>query len=739
MRLGKTIIPSAVQRPVGLRMRQDLVWFSRRVGGEQRYILKDPITLAHHQLWPEEFALLEMLDGETSLSDMKERFEQRFKPARLDYSRLEILHGQFYRNGLVLSEHLGQGQQLLKRHSDQRLSQFGQRASNLLAIRFRGINPDPLLEFLNARIGVCFSGLSLMLSACFVLMTSVFMLAQLPNMHWQLPDLAAYLTPYNLLWLGLAFVALKMLHEIGHGLACKHYGGECSELGIMLLVFTPCLYCDVSDSWMIGDRWKRAFVAAAGMYFEVVAAAVCAWLWWFSQPGLLHSISFNMMLLGSVGTVVFNANPLLRYDGYFVLSDLLDAPNLWQQSYAAFWKSIRDFFYCYPAENARHPEASRRVLWFYACVSLAYRWGVTMLILFFVAHVLQSLRLEVLGVLLLPAFLMMILLQPLRTVHRFVTRPIRSRRLRRGRVAQTLVLLLLVVGMIFWLPLPASVVVPVFVRAANAQPVIPLVDGQLVFCLPDGSRVNQGDVIARLESPSLQLECMARRGDLARQQARLQGLESRRGMDAGVSSLIPTVREAIAGLELEVSRLERAREQLVLRASVSGKVIAPVTRLQSSAANRIDFWSGSLLQPENLGCHVLCGTHVCDIGEPANMEAMAYLTQSQIELIEPGLAARVKIRQHPGAVLSGQVTEIGSTAQSELPLEVLRSRLIPTKINELGNAQVAEPLYAARLQLHHTSPATVSQISGWARIQIKPRPLVTRIVRWFYQTFAIGL
>lgn len=711
---------------------------ARVVGGAQRYVLKDPITLVHHQLWLEEFALLEMLDGKTSLAEMKERFEQRFKPARLDYSLLEILHGQFYRNGLVLSEHVGQGQQLLKRDNSQRSGRLGQRASNLLAIRFRGINPDPLLEFLNARIGACFSGLSLAFSASFVLLTVVFMLFKLPDVQWQLPDLAAYLTPYNLLWLTVAFAALKMLHEIGHGLACKHYGGECGELGIMLLVFTPCLYCDVSDSWMIGDRWKRAFVAAAGMSCELMAAAVCAWLWWFSQPGLLHSISFNIMLLGSVGTVVFNANPLLRYDGYFVLSDLLDAPNLWQQSYAAFWKSIRNFFYRLPAEAARHPERSRRVLWLYACASLAYRWSVTLFIMFFVFKMLHMLRLEVLGLVLLPAFLLMTLLQPMRAVHRFVTRPSGARRLRRGRAVLSVTLLLVVLGTILWLPLPASVVAPVFVRPASAQPVIALVDGKLVFCLPDGSSVEQGEVIARLESPALELECMARRGDLARQQARLAGLESRRTFDASVSSLIPTVREAIAGLELEVARLELALEQLVLRAPASGIMIAPGSCMASPAAAGIDFWSGSLLQPENLGCHVIRGTRICDVGQPANMEAMAYLSQAQIEMIEPGLSAKVRIRQQPSQTLRGQVDEISSAAQTELPIEVLRSNLIPKRINEFGNAQAAEPFFAARLQLNDTPTAALSQISGWARIQIKPQPLIKRMLRLFHQTFALG-
>ena len=327
MQLGSNL-DAATNRPVKLRMRPDLIASPRLVGRQIRYVIKDPIALEHHQLWEEEFALLKMLDGHTSFAEIKTQFEARFRPSRLDFSRLEVLLGRFHRSGLVLADRPGQGEQLFKRREHARAGQLWHRFRNLLAIRFRGVNPDRLLTSWCKRLGWCFSTSCLSCLLLFILITFAFVALQWRVWFPRLEELQAYLTPINLIWLAIAFSGLKVIHELGHGLACKYYGGECNEMGVMLLAFAPCLYCDVSDSWIIESKWRRAFVAAAGIWFEMLAAAICAWLWWFSQPGLIHSICFSAMMVGGLGTLFFNANPLLRYDGYFVLSDILESPNL---------------------------------------------------------------------------------------------------------------------------------------------------------------------------------------------------------------------------------------------------------------------------------------------------------------------------------------------------------------------------------------------------------------------------
>src|SRR5947209_8298186 len=119
------------------------------------------------------------------------------------------------------------------------------------------------------------------------------------------------------LWLALGVV--KVIHEFGHGLSCKAFGGEVHEMGLLFLVFSPCMYCNVSDSWTLPNKWKRIIISAAGIYVELIIAAIATWVWWNTptKPFINH-LSLSLMVVCSVSTVVFNANPLMRYDGYYV-------------------------------------------------------------------------------------------------------------------------------------------------------------------------------------------------------------------------------------------------------------------------------------------------------------------------------------------------------------------------------------------------------------------------------------
>src|SRR2546423_9600415 len=115
-------------------------------------------------------------------------------------------------------------------------------------------------------------------------------------------------------------------------MACKHFGGEVHEMGFMLLVFSPCLYCDVSDAWRFPSKWKRVAVSAAGIVVELVLASAATIVWWYAQPGVVQLVALNIMIICTVNTLLINGNPLMRYDGYFIFSDLMETPNLWQRS-----------------------------------------------------------------------------------------------------------------------------------------------------------------------------------------------------------------------------------------------------------------------------------------------------------------------------------------------------------------------------------------------------------------------
>ena len=150
------------------------------------------------------------------------------------------------------------------------------------------------------------------------------------------PDsLAAPLSRFTLdrVWgWAVLYLIVKSLHELGHALACKKWNAECHEIGVLLIAFMPCLYCDTSDSWRL-SRHRRAAIAGAGIYIEIGLAVIAGAVWLIVKPDSTMSLwAAGCMVLCSLSTVLVNGNPLLRYDGYYALSDLWGVPNLHEQS-----------------------------------------------------------------------------------------------------------------------------------------------------------------------------------------------------------------------------------------------------------------------------------------------------------------------------------------------------------------------------------------------------------------------
>ena len=156
----------------------------------------------------------------------------------------------------------------------------------------------------------------------------MFLLLHAETFLGELPTITSLLAGNGIVSLWIVVGSLKILHELSHGLACERFGAECQSIGLAFLFFSPCMYCDVTDAWMLPRKSHRIAVSLAGVYVELFISSLGLWLWWFSTPGLFHQICLQVFLAGSVSTLLLNANPLLRFDGYFVIADLLEIPNL---------------------------------------------------------------------------------------------------------------------------------------------------------------------------------------------------------------------------------------------------------------------------------------------------------------------------------------------------------------------------------------------------------------------------
>ena len=261
--LADSLVSSSA-RKLSIRVRPDLSAKRQTYQGRSYWVVKEPVGLNYFRFQEEEFAILQMLDGESSLDEIKDQFEAEFPPQKITVEELGQFVATLHRSGLVIADVPGQGLQLRKRRDERKRKEFFASASNVLAMRFKGIDPERILNAMMPYVRWMFHPVAV--GACIMLCLSALLLvlAQFDAFQSKLPDFHDFFHHKNWIWMFVVLSVTKVIHEFGHGLSCKYFGGECHEMGVMLLVLTPCLYCNVSDSWMLPNKWHRAAIGAAG-------------------------------------------------------------------------------------------------------------------------------------------------------------------------------------------------------------------------------------------------------------------------------------------------------------------------------------------------------------------------------------------------------------------------------------------------------------------------------------------
>src|SRR5262245_22941693 len=321
------MVPST-RRPVPLRRRADLIVETIMYQRGNYYVVKDPISLTYYRFDPEHYRVLELLDGTRSLDDIRTQLLLDFPYVRVTLADLHGVVADLHTKGIVYSDRPGQGFVLLERRKETRRKKWLSAAQNILSLRLPGWDPEWTLARLHPLVAWCFRPAGIAVQVTIIAAAYLLLAVQFDAFRQNLPEFKQFFGWPNLVYMYLTLAATKVLHELGHGVTCRHFGGECHEIGVIFLVFSPTLYCDVSDSWMLPSKWQRIAIGAAGMWVESVLSSLALFVWWFTHPGLLHHLCLNVFFVSTISTVVFNLNPLMRYDGYFMLHDFLEIPNL---------------------------------------------------------------------------------------------------------------------------------------------------------------------------------------------------------------------------------------------------------------------------------------------------------------------------------------------------------------------------------------------------------------------------
>lgn len=298
--------------------------------GARWHVVHDPASNAYYRLSPVSHEFLSLLDGHRTVEQVWQLSLTRHGDDAPTQNEVIHLLSQLFTSNLLSADVPPETEQLLRRGRERLGKKVQQQLIGLMYFRIKLFNPDYILRTIEPIFRPLLNRVGLVLWAAWV----IFALTQvLPDWSKIQEEFRSATDPSNWIWLMAVYIVIKLIHETGHGLLCKRFGGQVPEFGAMMLVLVPSPYVDASAAWAFNSKWQRIAVGAGGMIFELAVAAGCA-LFWKHAGGnpFLAKLAFNAMLTASVSTVLFNANPLMKFDGYYMLSDLLEIPNLMQRS-----------------------------------------------------------------------------------------------------------------------------------------------------------------------------------------------------------------------------------------------------------------------------------------------------------------------------------------------------------------------------------------------------------------------
>lgn len=654
------------------RRRSDLEYFhledSTGTKTQMQWVVRDPLNRQCFHLGEEEYFLLSSLNGNESFSEIQKQFELKFAPRTLTFSEYQNLVADWAIKGLLICDPFEL--QKLKAAvglpvTSKRASQFWQRFSNPLVIRFRGWDPQRFLEMLSSTTGFIYSRGFLFAS----LVLFIFAISIAVNRFGQIVLEAAQLPllfePQHWLMIVLLIGFTKVLHEFGHALTCHRYGGRCHEMGIMFLAFMPCLYCNVTDAWTFPRRRQRVAVSAAGIIVDLWVAATCLIIWSMTQPGFLHSACLLLAIFGSVNSVLLNGNPLMRYDGYYMMSDLLGIPNMrtesQRQARQSFWSFL---FGAKPGKIREHFSPSLAT---YGLASGVYLWFVILIILIGLHFVLKPFHLEVfaliLGILIVPAQLRATGKQ----LQQEAKNEFHQRGRRKWRAMATGILLTSIILLGILIPIPRRIPAIGVIRPVSRQTIVATNPGHIMQASRPGEIIHAGATVLQLQNTHLDQQLLTLQNRIETLKVKIKAIQIKRTQYENSTETLLLLNQIRHSLQNEQEQLRRQKASLRLIAKDTGKLIPDPSLyknrfLSKRQENLQQHLSGSsLLEEAYHAAFIPEGTRIGMITKPDSYEVLLAVEEHWARNVAVGTDVLIFSKESPENRLTGILRGISLT------------------------------------------------------------------------------
>jgi putative peptide zinc metalloprotease protein len=690
-------------------LRKDLVVSRMETPEGPRFVLKDPRTLRYFRLREAEYAIARRLDGRTSPAELAPALAAELD-VEVDAASLEAFVGQLRQQGLLDDPSL----------TSSRRQGFVR--GTPLYLRFRAFDPDRLLDWLIVRVRFLFTPYFVVGSA---LLLAWALLTVMTHHAAIMQDLTRLWNFQNLPLAWVTILVVVSLHEFAHGLTCKHFGGRVHEMGFMLIYFQPAFYCNISDAWLFPKKSQRLWVTAAGAHFELFVWSVATLVWTVVEPGTWVSGVALIVMATSAIKQFFNLNPLIKLDGYYLLSDLLDAPNLRQRAFAYLGTRLKCVVGIVTSTVSMEVSRRERAIFVaYGVIAFVFSYWFLGKIVIGIGGYLTS-RYQAAGFVVFTAFLGLVFPQPLRrllggsnamtntapTSAAPTTTPSGGHQsVRWQRRARWLVLTSLLIVLAFLARMPLRVAGSFELLPARNADLPATLDGVIEqIYVEEGSVVQAGDTIARLSEHERRARLRALEADVAEREAQLQLLQAgARQEEIALARLaVARAEEPLKVAQAEVQRvrmlaarqvvtqaeLERAEEQVAVLANelqqargrlemlragnrpeeirataqAVARAKAERNRLESEIARLVLVapHAGVVTTPrlsQKVGEYVKPGDLIAEIHKLDRLTAEISVSERDIGEVRLGQPVALRLRAYPNRTFHGTVTRIASAA-----------------------------------------------------------------------------
>ena len=686
------------------RLRSDLVISPQKYRGTTSYVIKDPVALRYYRLGAYELQVAGLLDGQRTLVEVTELLQEQVRDRTVDQQTVLRIVTHFAQMSFLRlsgeSAHRLFSLLAASRQKQKKLQRLMGVAGALVYCKFSLFDPDLLLLKLEKRVRWLWSRATTIGLAGLVILAVTLLLFNMDRIG-KMPD---FLTLHNLVWLWMTLIGVKVVHEFGHALMCKHYGGEVHDLGAMFIILTPFLFCDATDSWMFHNKWHKIAVNLAGILVELILAALAVLVWVVTPAGLINQLAFNAMVVCSVSTVVFNANPLMKFDGYYVLADLLEIPNLRDRARQQVTGFLTQLVTGRPAAEMTEMTLTRKIVFgLYSVASYLYVWWIMIRIFGGIGRKLEPYGLGWLGKASLVStyaagvviplwFFLKRLLPTLRQTGFRLAMPSRPLKV----IGGILVALVVLAG---W-PRQVQVTTSCVLDGANRIRVRSQSDGFLRDVrVKEGQFVQRGQLLATLENEDLITR-------LTNEATQLQIMELRREAASALneSAAVNQFNREAAAVAATVATLRQRCDALRLTAPADGVVLTP-----DLATERGEYL------PE--------GSLICELMPTGQINVVIALTEDQAGVVKVNQPVELRIYSLPSKTFRGVVRNTFQATSRDLPHLAMASHYggeIPTVVDVTGREHPADTLCLAEIQIENSDRFLRPGMSGRARITCGP-------------------